>query len=369
MADPHEIHTNLGIKADFIQANISSLPEMLTLPPYSSWSQVIEQQNGICRFAIVNATTGEEESQFHGASTYLHIPGKNDLLDIYFVLGTHLERDADAFYSGRHNYMMIQEPTWRRIADGSLAKFQAEIDAWQGTSKWIDLLKQQSNGTLEAYLVFSFQTVLLHEIAHRLHYTLDPEIQVDLHSRFILAAEQEVGFRQAINDFIRALYHQNIYYNSHREQAKNPLVRYEDAYWRTTGIYDPRVFSFTKDGMATKVAVASLITEALAYSSGNVLLDAMLQHQQPQAKELKALMTNAPPDGLPDRVIASRRLYQAITKSSVFSLENLSQVFPGLVVMEVINGIDTQRNTAWYLSEKAKDIAEEEKWQGSHLRV
>ncbi len=201
--------------------------------------------------------------------------------------------------------------------------------------------------------MMKFLSSFLHEIAHRLYASLEPEQQRQLNTRLIQAAQQEPAFRQAINQFIQALYQDNkhqdhSYYRDHVKNASHPMVCYEDQYQRMLGIYDPRVLSLKKDGVPAKVALGSMVNELLGYLSQRVLLAAMPRHQFPMADELNQIMAD-PVHQLDTRESAIKQLYAVIQQSQVFTLADLDLVFPDELIQEVIENMDAYRNLTEYI--------------------
>ncbi len=120
MKDQDELITAQGIEVDFCQQSISPLPDVVQIPPVSSWSQEIVPGQGNHEFIIRRRGTKEEVERIRGAHTYLQIPNRDDLLDIIFTHSSPLNYEATGVAGIAFNHIIIQESAWREISKNGL---------------------------------------------------------------------------------------------------------------------------------------------------------------------------------------------------------------------------------------------------------
>lgn len=354
-------HQPSDLDIDFSKECITRLPDKNSYPDVSSWSQTLEVDVSMpCGFLLRRNSTREIINSFQGATSYIQIPGKNDLLDIVLVRGNSLLPDAGAFFDGAYNHCMLQETTWENIATGADNKARNELERLREN----DLLAAallEDEVALGNHLKLRFSATLLHEIAHRMHYAMEMPQQLEMHSRFIQAADTEPQFRKAITRFMEILYSPHLsyhYLDAHTRLSKNPTRRYVDNYWRTLGLYDPRLITFSHHGDAINVPISSVITEALAYTSGRVLIDEMIRRGDQNGKHLHDLYNLVPEDEIDPLTVANRRMYEAIKASRTFNSESLSEVMPSSLVEKVLGSYRQFNNVADYLLLKTEDTEE-----------
>ena len=294
--------------------------------------------------------SGVETARFYGASTYMFLPDRDEMLDLYFVKGQGVDSDANAVYQSANNFMMIQESSWQQIKVDHVDHLR-QILKESDRDEWLKLLDKQDDETLRQFAKFSFQSTVIHEGGHRMHFNLPPQEQMELHNKFIKAAELEPKFNVAANKFAAALYENTSYLESHKYFAgKNSS--FIDAYGRTAGMYDSRILIVNINGVRSEVSLGLFITEALAYLSGQTLLKYELNNGIKSAEHIKALVDQAPIDSLPKRTLATRELFLAAENSNYFTPENIGVVFPEEMMAKVLDSIDSHQNVVAYIMSK-----------------